>query len=717
MPLKQGDLLNHERYRIDNILGRGGMGAVYRAWDQNLDIPVAIKENLDATADAHKQFNREATILARLSHPNLPRVTDYFFIPEQGQYLVMDFVEGEDLQSMLDRLDRLPEPQVLNWISQVCDALAYLHSQPSPIIHRDIKPANIRIRQDGRAMLVDFGIAKLYDPHKATTVGAKAVTPGYSPPEQYGGGSTDVRSDIYSLGATLYTLLTGEVPPESVKRMTGREDLSPPHEFNQQISPQIEQAILRSTEISTDKRFQSIQELQKALSTPDQPPTLVITPLVAQTKAIPHTQVATPQTQVAAPSLHPPSSPRAATSLKRKSSNAGKYALAIGSFIVIVAGVIIAAIILFNILPAFKGSFAITRPTEDQAATTSTATKFQTIEPTPMLPPAEVPGVAPAQVTPFEQPPEPPAPMHSVPAETYSTSQFIPVPEKNQQFRSVALRPPILYALTREGVIYLYEIHKLADGRLEVSNKPLNSIKTETTNGIQVFGDFLYSFGYPGLDVFELADPLNPKLINSDHGHVIYNLFLRGDTLVAPGQDGFTVYDVRNLREPKRIRFVETKPGAMHFAAAYVGDRLYLSEFVPDQKYISMIVFAMETAAAPKVIQSIENLAFGYHFFPVENQLISCADSQLEVWSLDDRDNPSLQFSEPAGARVCAFDLGNIITNGKVARLFSGGFKTFQEFDAGSGQGDGFPYGAAIVDGFVFLAQDNQILVLKPEFK
>jgi len=229
---------------------------------------VAIKENLDASPEAQRQFTREARILARLSHPNLPRVTDHFFIPGQGQYLVMDFVEGEDLQAMLARLGLLPELQVLTWVSQICDALAYLHSQPSPIIHRDIKPANIKIRPDGRAMLVDFGIAKVYDPQLVTTIGAKAVTPGYSPPEQYGGGSTDARSDIYALGATLYHLLTGQIPPESVQRMVSVATTPSPRQLNQQISPMVEQVILRAIEVTTERRFQSVDELRTALTQP-----------------------------------------------------------------------------------------------------------------------------------------------------------------------------------------------------------------------------------------------------------------------------------------------------------------------------------------------------------------------------------------------------------------------------------------------------------------
>lgn len=266
MPLSTGQVLNN-RYRIDALLGKGGMGAVYRAWDSNLKMPVAVKVNFVASPEAQRQFEREAGILARLSHPSLPRVTDYFFVSGQGQYLVMDFVEGKDLQVMLDQLGTLPEPQVLTWVTQVCDALAYLHGQPSPIIHRDIKPANIKIRSDGRAMLVDFGIAKVYDPTTSTTVGAKAVTPGYSPPEQYGIGATDTRSDIYALGATLYHLLTGQLPPESIHRMVRATTMPLPHQLNRDITPLAEQAILKAVEITTDRRFQSVKEFRAALTT------------------------------------------------------------------------------------------------------------------------------------------------------------------------------------------------------------------------------------------------------------------------------------------------------------------------------------------------------------------------------------------------------------------------------------------------------------------
>ncbi len=190
MTLSTGTIIN-QRYRIVNLLGQGGFGAVYKAWDLNLSRPCALKENLDASAEAQKQFNREAVILANLIHPHLARVIDYFSIPDQGQYLVMDFVEGDDLQQILDKSGPQPESRVIEWIGQICDALAYLHRQKPPIIHRDIKPANIKIDPEGKAVLVDFGVAKIWDPNMRTTQGARAITPGFSPFEQYGQAPTD----------------------------------------------------------------------------------------------------------------------------------------------------------------------------------------------------------------------------------------------------------------------------------------------------------------------------------------------------------------------------------------------------------------------------------------------------------------------------------------------------------------------------------------------
>ncbi len=225
----------------------------------------AVKENLDSSPQAQQQFEREAKILANLNHPNLARVTDYFFVPGQGQYLVMDYVEGEDLQEMLDQAGGpLAEAQVFPWVNQVCDALEYLHTQQPPVIHRDIKPANIRITPGGKAVLVDFSIAKIYDPNLKTTQGARAVTPGYSPQEQYGQGHTDVRSDIYALGATLYALLTGQIPVESIQRNLN-VTFPTVRALNPAVSAATERAILQAMEMLPANRYQNVHQLKLAL--------------------------------------------------------------------------------------------------------------------------------------------------------------------------------------------------------------------------------------------------------------------------------------------------------------------------------------------------------------------------------------------------------------------------------------------------------------------
>ncbi len=282
MPLQTGQVLNN-RYRIVKLLGEGGFGAVYRSWDSNLNRPSAVKENKDTSPEAQRQFTREATVLANLSHPNLPRVTDHFILPGQGQYLVMDYVEGDDLASLVRQRGPVPVKQAVLWISQVADALDYLHSRQPPVVHRDIKPANIRVTPDGRAMLVDFGLVKVYNPQFKTTLGARAVTPGYAPPEQYGQGSTDARSDLYALGATLYNILTAQEPLESVQRMSGAQ-LRPTRQINPNVPPSIDQAIERALRLEPTQRFQKVSEFKASLALPSEP---VLVRPVAETYAMP----------------------------------------------------------------------------------------------------------------------------------------------------------------------------------------------------------------------------------------------------------------------------------------------------------------------------------------------------------------------------------------------------------------------------------------------
>jgi photosystem II stability/assembly factor-like uncharacterized protein len=176
----------------------------------------------------------------------------------------MEFIEGEDLESQLNRDGPLPELLVRQWISQLCGALALMHARQPAVIHRDIKPANIKIRTNGLPVLVDFGLAKVYHPTQETVIAARAVSDGFSPIEQYGRGRTDARSDIYALGATLYNLLTGVVPPDAPTRAVN-DPLIPPHQVNPSISPGMESIILRAMNMHADARFQAALDIQREL--------------------------------------------------------------------------------------------------------------------------------------------------------------------------------------------------------------------------------------------------------------------------------------------------------------------------------------------------------------------------------------------------------------------------------------------------------------------
>lgn len=281
--LEPGSVLR-ERYEIVRLVGQGGMGAVYRANDLRLDGRVcAVKEvlpdlltgygkngmDLDQTIE---QFYQEASVLARLDHPNLPKVSDYFSL-EGREYLVMDFVEGRDLHEILTEANQqqkhLSEAQVLAWASQLLGALDYLHSQEPPVLHRDVKPGNIKITPAGRLKLVDFGLVKVMqsDDVRTVTVVQGRGTAAYTPLEQYGGdtGHTDVRTDIYSVGATLYHLLAGTPPQDAKERFLMPGLLVPLRQVNPSISARTERAVFQALAMHPDERPPSIVALHQAL--------------------------------------------------------------------------------------------------------------------------------------------------------------------------------------------------------------------------------------------------------------------------------------------------------------------------------------------------------------------------------------------------------------------------------------------------------------------
>ena len=264
MSLNQGQLLR-QRYRIIEALGHGGMGSIFRAVDENLGVEVAVKENLFTIDDYARQFRREATILASLRHTNLPRVSDHFSIEDQGQYLIMDYIEGEDLQERLERIGPIDEGEVVFIGAAICDALSYMHSRDSVVLHRDIKPANVRITPAGGVYLVDFGLAKVMHGDQTTTTGARAMTMGFSPPEQYGAARTDARTDIYSLGATLYTALTGLTPEDSLAQTMDQLELTPVRERNPQVSKRVAEAVEKALQVHPNDRWQMAAEFKNEL--------------------------------------------------------------------------------------------------------------------------------------------------------------------------------------------------------------------------------------------------------------------------------------------------------------------------------------------------------------------------------------------------------------------------------------------------------------------
>jgi eukaryotic-like serine/threonine-protein kinase len=277
--LARGAVLRN-RYRIVQPIGQGGMGSVYLAEDVRLEgRKCAIKAvridpsfEQDVINELQHQFSREASTLARLDHPNLPKVSDYFTEVEQD-YLVMDYVSGKDLKEIVDDARRnnrfLTEVEVLNWARQLCDALDYMHNQDPPVLHRDIKPSNIKLTPSGLIKLVDFGLVKVLvkDDSRTITVLQGRGTAAYTPLEQYGEDDThtDARSDIYSLGATLYHLLTNQSPAEAKQRFLKPEALVPPRSINPAISEVVERALVTAIAMHPDDRPTNVAEFSSML--------------------------------------------------------------------------------------------------------------------------------------------------------------------------------------------------------------------------------------------------------------------------------------------------------------------------------------------------------------------------------------------------------------------------------------------------------------------
>jgi serine/threonine protein kinase len=273
------------RYRVVRQLGQGGMGAVYEAVDQRLDTVVALKETFFADERLRKQFEREARLLARLHHPALPRVSDHFSEGD-GQFLVMQYIPGDDLSEMMNRKSGpFPPHQVLTWADQLLDALDYLHTQDPQIVHRDIKPQNLKLTSRGQIILLDFGLAKGQSGEISKVTTSASIfgyTPNYAPLEQIQGLGTDSRSDLYSLAATIYHLLTGIKPPDALSRAAAivnaqPDPLQPAHEANNLVAPEVSEVLKRSMSQNRDQRYASAADMRRALQGSDQAATVTST--------------------------------------------------------------------------------------------------------------------------------------------------------------------------------------------------------------------------------------------------------------------------------------------------------------------------------------------------------------------------------------------------------------------------------------------------------
>ena len=303
------------RYKIVRQLGQGGMGTVYEAVDERLDTTVALKETFFADERLRKQFEREARLLARLHHPALPRVSDHFSEGE-GQFLVMQYIPGHDLSEMMtERRGPFPTEQVLTWADQLLDALDYLHTQEPHIVHRDIKPQNLKLTTRGQIILLDFGLAKGQAgeiSRVTTSASIFGYTPNYAPLEQIQGLGTDSRSDLYSLAATIYHLLTATKPPDALTRaaalVNGQSDpLVAATDLNPAVAPEVSNVLQQAMAQNREQRFPSAAEMRRALHRTEQQSTIinrgeaqtVLRPPVAPTIAAETTRLVEKQPTVA----------------------------------------------------------------------------------------------------------------------------------------------------------------------------------------------------------------------------------------------------------------------------------------------------------------------------------------------------------------------------------------------------------------------------------
>ncbi len=327
------DTLIHGRYRIIRAIGKGGMGAVYEAFDLRLQSPVALKQMVVEGEQLSRAFAREAQLLASLRHQALPRVIDHF-VDDQGQFLVMEFIPGEDLATLLQKQGApFPVDQVLAWADTLLDVLSYLHAQQPPVIHRDIKPQNMKRTPRGEIILLDFGLAKgaAATQTRSMTGSVFGYTPQYAPLEQIKGVGTEPRSDLYALAATLYHLITGTPPPDALTRAAAvvtrdPDPLEPAHHLNPGVPHDVSAILNQALALDPTARFANADAMRRALRQarglsalpPVSDPTLVVGQLPAASQARPDQRSSAGTSTIPSGALRSPEPSAASPAVQRR---------------------------------------------------------------------------------------------------------------------------------------------------------------------------------------------------------------------------------------------------------------------------------------------------------------------------------------------------------------------------------------------------------------
>jgi serine/threonine-protein kinase len=400
----------HDRYRIVQLLGRGGFGSTYLVEDMKLgNKRRALKEVPEPMYDEH-----ETRILAKLNHPSVPDITDRA-VGEGMVYLVLEFGGSRTLETVRRSYPekRVPLAQLAPWVRQLCDVLAYMHAQQPPIVHRDLKPGNILLDDQDRVMLIDFGIAKEAVASEQTRALGRAVTHGYSPPEQAMGTGTDARSDVYALGATIYYMLTGQRPPGAAERIQGTA-VAPASQFVEGLPPAVDRALLQALSLNPNERQQNVHEFGKAFDY--DVPTVKTYDLSERTVIIGSASTPSVNTGPQMSLKLTPDGPQVVTPPpKRVSSGIGRVAI-VASVVGLLAAAGAVAFVIAQFGKSATEAVATVAPAESAAATPAPA---PTAVPTPATPvpvePAPVaattPDAASAQpyTAPAATPAEPPA--------------------------------------------------------------------------------------------------------------------------------------------------------------------------------------------------------------------------------------------------------------------------------------------------------------------